>query len=86
VPKVSPTPAIQPVGRENQPPEQQAHKGSSSFQNRLYEQVQAFLVFPWFRGQVGKEWSSGLWTFRAPQFIGKIYGSGLSVRPSPRKI
>jgi acetoin utilization protein AcuB len=42
VPKVSQTPAIQPVGRESQPPEQQAHKGSSSFQNRLYEQVQAF--------------------------------------------
>ena len=42
VPKVSKTPAIQPVGPQTQPPEQQAHKGSSSFQNRLYEQVQAF--------------------------------------------
>jgi acetoin utilization protein AcuB len=42
VPKVSKTPAIQPVGRETQPPDQQAHKGSSSFPNRLYEQVQAF--------------------------------------------
>jgi CBS domain-containing protein len=42
VPKVSKTPAIQPVGRENQPPEQQSQKGSSSFQNRLYEQAQAF--------------------------------------------
>jgi acetoin utilization protein AcuB len=42
VPKVSKTPAIQPVGRETQPPDQQAHKGSSYFPNRLYEQVQAF--------------------------------------------
>ena len=42
VPKVSKTPAIQPVGPQTQPPEQQAHKGSSSFPNRLYEQVQAF--------------------------------------------
>lgn len=42
VPKVSQASAVRPVGRENQPPEQQAHKGSSSFQNRLYEQVQAF--------------------------------------------
>ena len=41
VPKVSKTPGIQPVGRENQPPEQQAHKGSSSVQHRLYEEVQA---------------------------------------------
>jgi len=42
VPKVSKAPAIQPVGPESQSPDQQAHKGSSSFQNRLYEQVQAF--------------------------------------------
>jgi CBS domain-containing protein len=42
VPKVSEAPGIQPVGRDSQPPEQQAHKGSSSFQNLLYEQVQAF--------------------------------------------
>ena len=42
VPKVSQASAVQPVGRENQPPEQPSHKGSSSFQNRLYEQVQAF--------------------------------------------
>ena len=42
VPKVSKTPAIKPVSRENQPPEQQPHKGSSAFQTRLYEQVQAF--------------------------------------------
>ncbi len=42
VPKVSQIPAIQPVGRDNQPPEQQSQKGSSSFQNRLYEQVKAF--------------------------------------------
>ena len=32
VPKVSQLPAIQPVGRENHQPEQQAHAGSSSFQ------------------------------------------------------
>ena len=42
VPKVSKTPAIQPVGPQTQPPDQQAHKGPSSFPNRLYEQVQAF--------------------------------------------
>lgn len=40
--KVSKIPAIEPVGRENQPPEQQSHQESSSFQTRLYEQVQAF--------------------------------------------
>ena len=42
VPKVFKTPAIKPVGPENQPPEQQSHKGSSTFQTRFYEQVQAF--------------------------------------------
>ena len=42
VPKVSEASGIQSVGREGQPHKRQAHKGSSSFQNRLYEQVQAF--------------------------------------------
>lgn len=41
VPKVSKASGIQPVGRENQPLKQQVPKGPSSFQNRLYEQVQA---------------------------------------------
>jgi len=41
VPKVSQTSAVKPVGREAQPPEQQSHKGSSSVQHRLYEEVQA---------------------------------------------
>jgi acetoin utilization protein AcuB len=42
VPKVSKASAVRPVGRENQPTEEPSHKGSSSFQSRLYEQVQAF--------------------------------------------
>ena len=42
VTKVSKASAIQPVGHENQSPEQQPPQGSSSFQSRLYEQVRAF--------------------------------------------
>ncbi len=42
VTKVLKTPAIQSVGYESQAPEQQPHQESSSFQTRLYEQVQAF--------------------------------------------
>ena len=42
VPKVSKTPAIKPVGRENQSREQAPNKGPSSSPTRLYEQVQAF--------------------------------------------
>jgi acetoin utilization protein AcuB len=43
VPKVSKASAIKPVGRENQPPEQQSPEGASFFQARLYEKVQAAL-------------------------------------------
>ena len=42
VPKVSKSSAIRAVGHQSQPTEQSSNKGSSSFQARLYEQVQAF--------------------------------------------
>lgn len=42
VSQVSGVSGIQPVGRESRSLKPQAHEGSLSFQQRLYEQVQAF--------------------------------------------